>query len=206
MKVKNLDALVWDSVLESFNVTSKTLQKVNTDLATWVSLYESLHSFVSSIRTQEASTAYGDKAKLMAEDSSYHAEHERAKKRKRLFNEVDSEVELFPSERSFRASTFLPILDSLLTELVRRTDVDFLFTLLHDIFWSGTTWICAQSTFLNWRGVWGWDNSTRWLHKTACYRSCFTPTLFETHSRRRNIWIIAERRHGLQSLIDIARR
>lgn len=129
--------VVWDSILERFNSTSKTLQKVNIDLATCVSLYESLHSFISSIRTEEAYLSYEDKAKLLVEDSSYRAEHARARKRRRLFNEVDSEVQLSPRER-FRTSTYLPILDSLLTELVRRTEVysklkhrfGFLFTLL----------------------------------------------------------------------------
>lgn len=129
--------VVWDSILERFHVTSKTLQKVNIDLATCVSLYESLHSFISSIRTEEAFTSYEDKAKLMVEDSTYRAEHARARKTKRLFNEMDSEVQLSPRD-SFRTSTYLPILDSLLTELVRRTEVysnlthrfGFLFTLL----------------------------------------------------------------------------
>jgi hypothetical protein len=124
--------VVWDSVLERFNATSKTLQKVNIDLATCVSLYESLHSFISSIRTEEAYTSYEDKAKLLVEDSNYRAEHARARKTK-----VDSEVQLSPRER-FRTSTYLPILDSLLTELIRRTEVylklkhwfGFLFTLL----------------------------------------------------------------------------
>jgi len=55
-----------------------------TDLATCASLHESLRSFVSSIRTEEAFTAYEDKAKLMMEltmeDSSCHAEHERARR------------------------------------------------------------------------------------------------------------------------------
>jgi len=37
------------------------------DLAICVSLYERLHSFVSSIRTEEAFTAYEDKAELMVE-------------------------------------------------------------------------------------------------------------------------------------------
>ncbi|CAM1297492.1 Uncharacterised protein r2_g681 [Pycnogonum litorale] len=70
------------------------------------------------------------------EGSSYRADHQRACKRKRIFDEVDSEVELTPREK-FRTSTFLPILDSLLTELVRRMEVysklkhqyGFLFTL-----------------------------------------------------------------------------
>ena len=129
--------VVWDSILQRFNATSEKLQKVNIDLGTCVSLYESLHAFVTSIRTAEAFTSYEDKAKLMVEDSSYREEHGRARKKKRLFNEVDSEVELSPRER-FRTSTFIPILDSLLMELVRRREVysklkhrfGFLFTLL----------------------------------------------------------------------------
>ena len=78
--------VIWDSVLERFNITSKTLQELNIDLATCVSLYESLQSFISSIRTEEAFTSYEDKTKLMVEGSSYCAEHARATKKKRLFN------------------------------------------------------------------------------------------------------------------------
>ena len=101
------------------------------DLATCASICKRLHSFVSSISTEEAFNAYEDKAKLTMEDSSCRTEHERARERKRLFNEMYSEVglELSPRER-FRTWTFLPILDSLLTELVWRTEVAFLFTLL----------------------------------------------------------------------------
>ena len=101
------------------------------DLATCVSLHERLHSFVSFIRTEEAFTAYEDNAKLMVEDSSCRAEHERARERKRLFNEMYSEVSLELSRRErLRTTTFLPILDSLLTELVWRTELASLFTLL----------------------------------------------------------------------------
>ena len=80
------------------------------DLAICVSLYERLHSFVSSIRTEEAFTAYEDKAELMVEDSSCRAEHERARERKRLFNEVDSEVglELSRRERLRNSKHFFP--------------------------------------------------------------------------------------------------
>ncbi|CAM1329396.1 Uncharacterised protein r2_g3859 [Pycnogonum litorale] len=128
--------VVWDTILERFNATSKTLQKVNIDLGTCVSLYESLQYFVKSIRTEEAFYSHEEKAKFMMEGLSYRADNQRARKRKRLFDEVDSEVELTPREK-FRTSTFLPILDSLLTELVRRMEVysklkhqfDFLFTL-----------------------------------------------------------------------------
>ena len=79
---------------------------MNIDLATSVSLYERLHSFVSSIHTEEASTAYEDKAKLMVEYSGYRAEHEQARKWKQLFNEVDSEVEL--STRDSELQHFFP--------------------------------------------------------------------------------------------------
>ncbi|CAM1319945.1 Uncharacterised protein r2_g2830 [Pycnogonum litorale] len=128
--------VVWDTILERFNATSKTLQEVNIDLGTCVSLYESLQYFVKSIRTEEAFYSYEERAKFMMEGSSYRADHQRTRKRKRLFDEVDSEVELTPREK-FRTSTFLPILDSLLTELVRRMEVysklkhqfGFLFTL-----------------------------------------------------------------------------
>ena len=73
--------VVWDSALERFNATSKILQKENFALADCVSLYESLHSFISSIRTEVAFTSFEDKAKLVVEDSSYHAEHARARKK-----------------------------------------------------------------------------------------------------------------------------
>jgi len=90
--------VVWDYVLQRFNATSEKLQKVNIDLGTCVSLYESLHAFVSSIRTAEAFTSYEDKAKLMVEDSSYREVRGPARKKKRLFNEVDSEVYIAVSQ------------------------------------------------------------------------------------------------------------
>ncbi|CAM1328697.1 Uncharacterised protein r2_g3789 [Pycnogonum litorale] len=57
--------VVWDTILECFNATSKTLQKVNIDLGTCVSLYESLQYFVKSIRTEEAFYSYEERAKFM---------------------------------------------------------------------------------------------------------------------------------------------
>jgi hypothetical protein len=88
--------MLWDSILQRFNATSKNLQKVEIDLSTCVSLYDSLLSFVQSIRKDEAFQRYEEKARLIVEDHSYQAEHKRIRKTKRGFGEVDNEVVLSP--------------------------------------------------------------------------------------------------------------
>ena len=78
--------------------------------------------FVSSLRNDEASEMFGEKAKLLVKDYSYRAEHQRSRKRKRHFEEPDNEVVLLPRQK-FKTASYFSILDSLMTELVKRKEI-----------------------------------------------------------------------------------
>ena len=114
--------VIWECILDRLNATSKSLQKVEIDLATCASLYESLLQFVSSLRNDEAFENFEEKAKLLVKDHSYCADHQRSRKRKQFFEEADTEAEL-PPRNNFKTATYLSILDSLATELRKRKEV-----------------------------------------------------------------------------------
>ena len=93
-----LFGVLWDFILQRFNATRKSLQKIEIDLATCVQLYESLLEFVLSVRNDEAFENFEEITKLLVEDYSYRAEHQRLRKRKRYFEETDKEV-MSPRQR-----------------------------------------------------------------------------------------------------------
>ena len=109
--------VLWDSILERFDATSKTIQKIEIELATCVHLYESLLVFVRSLRNDEAFDNFEEMAKLLVEDYSYRAEHQRSRIRKRYFEEANNEILMSPSQKT---TTFYSILDSLTTELMKK--------------------------------------------------------------------------------------
>ena len=152
--------------------------------------------------------AYEDKAKLIVEltteDSSYRTEHERAREKKPLFSEVDSEVglQLTPRER-FRTSTFLPILDSLLTELVWRTEVAFLFTLLTSSEAELRESACKAHFSIEIEEEVFEDEI---IQLVDYIKQDATEAVSSPHSRRQNTVSISKRRQCLQSLLDISRR
>ena len=57
--------------MQRFNATSKSLQKIEIDLATCVHLYEILLEFVRSVRNDKAFENFEEMAKLLVEDYSY---------------------------------------------------------------------------------------------------------------------------------------
>ena len=63
-------SVLWDSILQRFNATSKSLQKIEIDLATCVHLYESLLEFVRSVRNDEAFKNFEEMAKLPGRTSA----------------------------------------------------------------------------------------------------------------------------------------
>ena len=114
--------VLWDSILQRFNATSKSLQKIEINLATCVHLYESLLEFVRSMHNDEAFENFEEMAKLLVEDYSYRVKHQRPRKRKRYFEEIDKEVVMSPRQK-FKSETVFSILDSLTTELMKRKEV-----------------------------------------------------------------------------------
>ena len=55
-------------------------------------------------------------------DYSYWTDHQRPRKRKRNFEEPDNEIVLLPRQK-FKTATYFFILDSLITELVKRKEI-----------------------------------------------------------------------------------
>ena len=89
-----------------------------------MNLYESPLQFVSSLQNEEKDFEnFQEKAKLLVQDHSYRADNQRSRKRIFFsFFKVDIEVEL-PPQMKFKTATYLPILDSLGTELRKRKEV-----------------------------------------------------------------------------------
>lgn len=113
-----LMTVVWNKILERFNATSKTLQKVNIDLLTCVQLYESLHSFISAFREQF--DVVEEAAKSFAIEDTYAETKTRVRKRKRFIDESTTpETHLEPRD-NFRIQIFNCILDSISVEIQKR--------------------------------------------------------------------------------------
>ncbi|XP_068245391.1 zinc finger MYM-type protein 1-like [Palaemon carinicauda] len=114
--------VLWDCILERLNATNKTLQKTEIEMATCANLYAGLVEFVISLRNDEAFEMFEEKAKLLVKDYSYRADHQRSRKRKRNFEEPDNEILLLPRQKC-KTATYFVILDSLITELVKRKEI-----------------------------------------------------------------------------------
>jgi len=113
-----LMTIIWNKILERFNATSKSLQKVNIDLLTCVKLYESLQSFTSELREQFDTIE--EKAQSLAMEDTYAETKSRVKKRKRFMDESQTpETHLEPRD-NFRIQVFNCILDSISVELQKR--------------------------------------------------------------------------------------
>lgn len=101
---------LWTPVLERFDATSKSLQRINIDLSCVVKLYESLEMYVRDIRNR-----FDDifaKAKQMSGHATFSYE-EKWNKQKKYFHD-DSSVEdtIFYGQEKFKNETFLPICDT----------------------------------------------------------------------------------------------
>ena len=64
--------ILWDSILHRFNAASQSLQATHIELAACVSLYDSLVSFIDSIRDKFED--FETKAKILVKDHSYSSE------------------------------------------------------------------------------------------------------------------------------------
>eukprot|EP00794_Sanderia_malayensis_P003780 gene3780-biopygen3227 len=114
--------LFWYDLLGRINATNLSLQTIDLSLSCVVDLYRSLKSYISEIRSEGKFKEYLDKAKSFS-DATYQEfrdERRRKTKRKKATDEsATSGVEL-AGERAFYVNTYLPIIDSLQTELSRR--------------------------------------------------------------------------------------
>lgn len=121
--LKNLKSLemgilttLWNDILERFNCISKKLQSVQIDLTTVVSLYKSLINYIGDLRN-----SFSFYEKLGKEKSGVKEyKIERKRKKKMPYGESNQDNPRLQQSDSFRINTFTVILDSLLTELIKR--------------------------------------------------------------------------------------
>ncbi|KAF0688590.1 zinc finger MYM-type protein 1-like, partial [Aphis craccivora] len=109
---------VWSDVLERFNYTSKKLQEVSIDLRTVLKLYYSLIHYINDIRNNY--DLYEKKSIEISEIKEYKTQINRKKKRKILYDESHENESQLNSKDVFKSQTYIPIMDSLISELNKR--------------------------------------------------------------------------------------
>jgi hypothetical protein len=121
----------WHDILNRFNEVSKAMQKSDVLLSTVVKLFKSLLSFVDDIREQF--TEFESQAKSRLPNSDYSDTNRRVRKRSTRITLFDGPAveTAMDSRTTFRVSTFLPVVDSLKTELERRGQA---YTEIHERF------------------------------------------------------------------------
>jgi len=109
----------WHDILNRFNEVSKAMQKSDVLLSTVVKLFQSLICYVDDIRYHF--TEYESKTKSRLPDADYSDTSCRVRKRSTRISFFDGPaIETATDSRmNFKVSTFLPVVDSLKTELER---------------------------------------------------------------------------------------
>ncbi|KYN06054.1 Zinc finger MYM-type protein 1, partial [Cyphomyrmex costatus] len=113
--------VVWSDILERFDKTNKSLQRVNIDLTTVVQLYNALHTYIVSLRNRF--DHYEIQAKELSQCNDYARENQRRRRRTAKFDEVNDNDVILDTKANMRVNTFLVILDRLAGELEKRSIV-----------------------------------------------------------------------------------
>ncbi|XP_065665692.1 uncharacterized protein LOC136087114 [Hydra vulgaris] len=113
--------IFWNDILCHFNETSKILQKENLNLDVAVRILKSLLHFIKDLRSQFEN--YQEKAKILLPNTDYRDSSKRTKKRSRRMAFFDGEAEEleFQGSYKFKIETYLPVIDSLTSNLEKRT-------------------------------------------------------------------------------------
>ncbi|XP_060846412.1 zinc finger MYM-type protein 1-like [Rhopalosiphum padi] len=128
---------MWTPILQRFNATSISLQSIDIDLATVVTLYESLEKYVEDFR--ERFDVYIQQAKTMCSKQLFSWDGVRQKKRNKFFDETENNDELLEGVHKMKCEVFFVIIDRLVMNLRERklsyTDINnnFGFILKLDI-------------------------------------------------------------------------
>ena len=126
-----LMTVIWQTILERFNATSLSLQKVEIDLLCAVKLYDSLVTFLLQLRLRERFDEMEEKAKSYVDIEEYREATKRTKRRKRFYDETStSDTELTARDR-FRVDVFYSIVDCLVVELRKRMSA---YSAVHGLF------------------------------------------------------------------------
>ncbi|XP_025410523.1 uncharacterized protein LOC112683629 [Sipha flava] len=116
-KIKSLNfcfmICMWTPILQRFNATSVTLQSIDIDLVTVVTLYKSLETYLEDIRNKF--DFFLEQAKIMSSEKCFSWEISRKKKRKRFFDENETADEkVLESCQKMKCGVFLVIIDRLM--------------------------------------------------------------------------------------------
>lgn len=113
-------SILWGDLLPRFNISSKKLQSLETDLSTVSIIYSSLLEYVKSIKQEYDFDIYENGALAKSEAAVYEDEIKRTKIRKLLPGETrEGEIHLSGRD-NFRVNSYLVILDTLINELEKR--------------------------------------------------------------------------------------
>jgi hypothetical protein len=116
--------ILWDQVLQRFQMTSASLQSSDQDLNTACALYESLRGYIQAMRSTFADIE--QKAKDLTECEYYQEQTRRKHKRNREYDDfsgsstLDPLVESQTPSQQYKSRTFLVLIDSLLSALSKR--------------------------------------------------------------------------------------
>ncbi|XP_050064321.1 zinc finger MYM-type protein 1-like [Aphis gossypii] len=114
-------SIFWGDILERFNSCSKKLQSIQIDLGIVVEIYQSLIGFVHDIRCDDMFNDYKARAIEKCGISSLNTKPNRKKKRKRFFDEGNSEENVIEDEfENFKVNTYFMILDQIKSDLEKR--------------------------------------------------------------------------------------
>ncbi|KAL4126405.1 hypothetical protein QTP88_010627 [Uroleucon formosanum] len=125
----------WNDVLQRFDKTSKTLQKVTINLCDVVLLYKSLLNYVNELR--DRFDDYEVKGKIISKCENYEKDEQRKRNiSKRLDKYIENDV-ILEGKEAMKINTFFVIIDKLVLELSERskayTEIDSLFNFFSDL-------------------------------------------------------------------------
>ena len=113
-------SLIWNDILERFNVVNNKLQSSKTELCVVVDLYESLIEFLSFMKYDFVD--YEKKATDIIGNNVYRKDIRRQRRRKAFFDEGDAEDvrEARTGSEDFKIEFFNEIISALVSQLEKR--------------------------------------------------------------------------------------
>jgi len=123
-KIKSLDfvflLVVWTPLLVRFDKTSTSLQLINIDLSSVVSLYDSLVCYIQEQRNNFE--IFLSEAIKISGINKFSWEETRTKRRNIFFDEEPSGEVIFSNTDKMKNETFIPIMDALILQLNKRKE------------------------------------------------------------------------------------
>jgi len=111
---------IWNEILQKMNIVSKALQEVGIEICVVVTLMNSLVNNLENMR--DSFEDYEQQAKMLV-TLEYKESTRRKRQRKTFLDETTGNEGTLTPRESFRTQTFLVIVDLLLTEMKKRSDV-----------------------------------------------------------------------------------